>query len=603
MKKIIFTKLKTNIKISFYSSTYDQEFIFACQKLKPNMKFDYNGDRTWYILIPIKTNNDYLENISLYSEILSFFEKSEQDKLIQFFNKKNKKLYENKLINEKLKQEELIKFNDNINRYPTLYNHQKDGIKFLLEKSFDYNGIIIADEMGLGKTKMSIVFCEIKNFKKILVVCPASLKYNWEREIIIVNNYANVCILPQCTPDENTKYFIINYDILIKEFTFEKLEEENKFKVTINENSFLAKYKFDIMLLDEAHYLKNQTSKRSRVITELSDIINIIIPITGTPLKNKTKDIFNLLKIIKHPLGNNFFNFGRRYCAGYDNGFGWNFDGSSNTAELHEKLNPIMLRRLKKDCLDLPEKIINEIFIDLPVNMEKTYYNAFQEYLTFVKDVKLANKNTFETNVKINNIIQAQELVKITLLKQICSISKADMLKEKINNMLEEDPERKIVIFSQFDKIINLLYTHYEKISVKLTGATSQINRQKAIDNFQNNEKIKLFIGNLQAGGVGITLTRSDTVIFADLAWTPSEHEQAMDRLHRIGQKNNVNVFYFITKNTIEEDIYNLLKTKGQNINKIIDGIDIIGKNKQLSIFSEFTNIMDTWTLNLFSLH
>jgi SWI/SNF-related matrix-associated actin-dependent regulator 1 of chromatin subfamily A len=593
MKKIIFRKLKTNIKISFYSSTYDSGLVSACQKLKPNIKFDYSGDKSWYILIPEKTNNNYLEDISLYSEILSFFEKSEQDKLIQFFNKKNKKLYENKLKNEKLKQEEIVKFENNINRYPTLYRHQKDGVKFLLEKSFESSGIIVADEMGLGKTKMSIVFCEIRNFKKIIVVCPASLKYNWEREIVTVNNYASVCILPQHVPDENTKYFIINYDILIKEFDFEKLLKKDTFKITVKEDSFLAKYKFDAMLLDEAHYLKNQTSKRSKVIVELSNMIDITIPISGTPLKNKTKDIFNLLKIIKHPLGNSFFNFGRRYCNGYENGFGWNFDGSSNTTELYEKLNSVILRRLKKDCLDLPEKIINEVFIDLSANMKKVYYNAFQEYLTFVRDVKLVNKNTVEVNIAINSIIQAEELVKITLLKQICSISKADMLKEKIDDMLEEDPERKIVIFSQFNEIINLLYAHYEKISVKLTGATSQTNRQKAVDNFQNDEKVRLFIGNLQAGGVGITLARSDTVIFTDLAWTPSEHEQAMDRLHRIGQKNNVNVFFFITKDTIEEDIYRLLKAKSKNINKIIDGIDIIEK-EQISVFSEFTNNIKT---------
>lgn len=585
MKQILFEKLRTNIKISFYSSYYDSGLVSACQKLKPLAKYDGKG--AWYVLLPLNSNDDYLEDIETYKDILSYYDVNESNKLIEFLKKKNEKNYILREEKEKLKKDYLIKFEKEISRYPALYKHQKDGVKFLLEKYLDGNGAILGDSMGLGKTKQTIVFSEIQNFNKILIVCPASLKYNWEREIKMVNEYSNVCILPQNIPNENTKYFIINYDMLIKEFDYEK--ENNKIELKLHDDSFLKKNNFDIMLLDEGHLVKAQNSKRSRAVLELMNNINFIIPISGTPIKNKTKDIFNLLKLVRHPLGNNFFNFALRYAGAYKSAFGWNFDGSSNLEELHEKLKTIMIRRTKEECLDLPEKIINEIYIDLPTENEKEYNNAFADYLNFVREVKLANKDEHEKDFKIQSIIQAEELVKLNLLKQICSKSKFTMLKERIDDMLEEDSNRKIVIFSQYNEIINLLFDKYKKISVKLTGSTSQINRQKAVDEFQNNEKIKLFIGNIIAGGVGITLTRSDTCIIIDFPWTPSDISQATDRLHRIGQKNNTNIFYFITKDTIEEEIYKLLKKKSDIINKAIDGIDLKNAREKTNIFSELT--------------
>ena len=584
MKQILFEKLRTNVKISFYSSYYDSGLVSACQKLKPLAKYDGKG--AWYVLLPLNSNDDYLEDIGTYKDILSYFDINESSKLIDFLKKKNEKNYKLREEKEKLKKDYLVKFNDEIKRYPILYKHQIEGVKFLLEKYIDGNGAILGWEMGTGKSKTSIVFCEIQNFNKILIVCPASLKYNWEREIKMVNEYSNTCILPQNIPDKNTKYFIINYDMLIREFDFEK--DGNKVILTLHEDSFL-KNNFDVMLLDESHLVKSPNSKRSKAVLELMNNINFIIPISGTPLKNKTKDIFNLLKLVRHPLGNNFFNFGLKFCGGYKSPFGWNFGGSSNLIELNEKLKEVMTRIKKEECLDLPEKIINEIYIDLPEEFEREYNNAFQDYLTFVREVKLANKEEREKDNKIQSIIQAEELVKLNLLKQICSKSKFDMLKERIDDILEEDSERKIVIFSQYNEIINLLFDKYKKIAVKLTGSTTQLNRQKNVDDFQNDNKVRLFISNILAGGVGITLTKSDTVIIIDFPWTPSDLSQAIDRTHRIGQKNNVNVFYFITKDTIEEEIYKLLKKKSGIINKAIDGIDLENVREKSNVFSELT--------------
>jgi SWI/SNF-related matrix-associated actin-dependent regulator 1 of chromatin subfamily A len=385
-----------------------------------------------------------------------------------------------------------------------------------------------------------------------------------------------------------TKYYIINYDALIKEFSFEKDKiRANRTNVILNEKSIFNKIKFDTVFIDEAHYIKNN-SKRTMATLEISDKIKHVIPITGTPIKSKVKDIYNLLVAVEHPLSKKgYFPFAQRYCGAYYNGFGWTYDGGSNLEELHEQLKPYMIRKLKEDCLDLPPKIVTEVYVDLTKEGEAEYETAFEDYIEFVRNEKLKYEDEMTKNIVVRNIEYAEHLVKLNLLKQICSRDKLPLIYERIEDLLEEDEDRKVIVFSQYTDTIVKIFSKFKDKAVKLTGSTSIENRQKAVDDFQNDPKIRVFVGNTIAGGVGITLTKADVVIMVDLLWTPADHIQAEDRAHRIGQHASINVLYFIVKDSVEDYIFDILQKKRQIINKVIDNVDYENDNEKISMLKD----------------
>lgn len=436
--------------------------------------------------------------------------------------------------------------------------------------------LFITDGFNLThNTRTAIVYSEIQDFEKVLIICPASLKLNWKKELKMINPSATICVLPKDTYNMFTKYYIINYDMLIKQFEFKEHEAlKNRVTLEIKEDSFLSKVKFDCMLIDEAQYIKND-SKRTKVVLYLTNTAKFTVPISGTPVKSKTRDLFNLLVAVKHPITyDGFFNFGVKYCAGEQTKYGWDFNGSSNQEELHQKLKPFMIRRLKEDCLDLPPKIITEVYTELSADDKKLYDDAFDNYISYVSHENRKKHDVITANLLTKNVEYAEHLVKLNLLKQVCANSKLPMVFERIQDLLDEDENRKIIIFSQYIDVISKVFSKFKKVAVKLTGSVSMEQRQKAVDDFQTNPDVRLFIGQTLAGGVGITLTKADTVIFVDLLWTPSDHVQAEDRAHRIGQHASVNVLYFITQDTIEEDIFELIQSKKKNIDKIVDNKD-----------------------------
>jgi SWI/SNF-related matrix-associated actin-dependent regulator 1 of chromatin subfamily A len=250
----------------------------------------------------------------------------------------------------------------------------------------------------------------------------------------------------------------------------------------------------------------------------------------------------------------------------------WDFSGSSNLHQLYDETKEQIIRKKKEDCLDLPPKIYNKIYLQLSKKEQAEYNAVFDRYIKFLREEKLANLEFYEADRKIRNIIYTQSLVEIGLMKQLTSKFKLPVVISRMEDILEEDDSRKIIIFSQYNETINLLVNHFGERCVKLTGSMNGNQREESVERFQNDKDVRVFVGNIQAAGVGITLTSGDTVMFADMAWTPADHDQAESRPHRIGQKNNVNIFYFITENTIEEKIYDLLETKRNIEKQVIDG-------------------------------
>lgn len=407
------------------------------------------------------------------------------------------------------------KYNDILSKTnKKLYLHQEEGIKFLLSR----NGCILGDSMGLGKTTQSIIAALESGAKKILVVCPSSAKINWEREI---NVFCDETAIVNGKNWEESKFTIINYDILKNFHTIESNVKEN------NTNRELVNAKFDLVIVDEAHYLKNNDSIRGKIMAELSIKYNIpkFWLLSGTPVANRPMDFFNLLKIIKSPIANNWKHFATRYCDGKQffrtlkNGRRkqiWLTDGASNLEELSMKTKNCILRRLKENVLDMPDKIITPMYHKLNDSEVKQYEALWDEY---IEKRKLEGKKT-------NNL--QKELVELVMLRKFIAMQSIPYTIEMAENAIEMGC--KVIIFTNFTEELEALHNHFGKISVKHNGPMSTSKKQHAVDQFQNNPKIKVFVGNIVSAGIAITLTEASVVIFNSFAWVSGLNEQAEDR-------------------------------------------------------------------------
>ena len=415
--------------------------------------------------------------------------------------------------------------------------HQKEAIQKLVEnKKF-----ILADDMGLGKTTSTIIAALESGSKKVLIICPATLKINWKREI---ENYSDKTIYIAESKNFSTEadYVIINYDIL-KNFHDPKKK---------NESQVLAS-NFDLVIIDEAHYIKNVTAQRTKLINDIVKNIDRLWLLSGTPMTSRPIDYFNLLSLIDSPVAKNWMAYAIRYCQGYQFNVGgrkvWNVTGASNLEELRDRTLGLTLRRLKENVLDLPDKIITPVYLRLK---SKQYEEVMGEYYDW-----------YDKNPEESKSLTVQ-FSKLTKVRQIIADEKIAQTIELAENILEQD--KKVIIFCNFTDSLNKITEHFGKAAVKLDGSMSKPERQKSVDEFQDNPKVKVFVGNIKAAGVGITLTAAEAVIMNDLSFLPSDHAQSEDRAYRYGQKNNVLVYYPIFENTIEGVIYDILNNKKQVI-------------------------------------
>jgi SNF2 family DNA or RNA helicase len=420
--------------------------------------------------------------------------------------------------------------------------------KIAIEKLLANNKFILADDMGLGKTTSTVIASLESDVKKVLIVCPASLKINWKREIELYSD-ENVLIVEGKKWGSTFKYYIINYDILKNFHTTENTEDSDAYKIILNEG-------FDLAIVDEAHYISNSQAQRTKLLNDILAKIPKVWLLTGTPMTSRPINYFNLLKIVNSPLTLNWKSYVLRYCKGYQFRVGgrkiWNTSGASNLDELREQTKAVVLRRMKTDILDLPEKIISPIWLELKNSF---YDDELTEFLRISKE----NRKKESLTVTLNRLMK---------LRQLIAIEKVDHTCELIDKVLEQG--RKVIVFTNFTMSLDMIYEKYGKKAVVLDGRMSKDRRQQSVDRFQNEDKVKVFIGNIKAAGVGITLTAADTVIFNDLSFVPADHSQAEDRAYRYGQKNSVLVYYPVFENTIEMTIYNILQKKKEIIDQVM---------------------------------
>jgi len=435
------------------------------------------------------------------------------------------------VIKDNTVKDVVIDFEKYSNRPPL--NHQKESIQKLVENK----RYILADDMGLGKTTSTIIAALETGAKKILIICPATLKINWKREI---ENYTDrtVYIAEGKNFSDKEDFVIINYDI-IKNFHDTKRKNESQ----------ILGANFDLVVVDEAHYIKNAQAQRTKLINDIVKKVDRLWLLTGTPMTSRPIDYYNLLSLVDSPVAKNWMAYVIRYCEGYQFRVGprkvWNVMGASNLEELRDRTSNLLLRRLKEDVLDLPDKIITPVYLRLK---SKEYEEVMGEYY-----------NWYEKNPEESKSLTVQ-FTKLTKVRQIIADEKITQTIELAENIVEQG--KKVIIFCNFTNSLNKICEHFGKTAVKLDGSMSKQERQFSVDQFQENEKIKVFVGNIKAAGVGITLTSGEAVIMNDLSFLPSDHSQSEDRAYRYGQKNNVLVYYPIFENTIEGIIYDILNKK-----------------------------------------
>jgi SWI/SNF-related matrix-associated actin-dependent regulator 1 of chromatin subfamily A len=413
-----------------------------------------------------------------------------------------------------------------------LYPHQHTGVEFLKTKG----RAILGDDMGLGKTRQAIVaLCEACPEGCVLIVCPASLKLNWVREIRAVEPDAAIEVLgAKGYGCEQPRWVIVNYDLLAKN------------------TERLHAVPWSGVVLDEAHFIKNASQRTSQCLKLLGVEGKSIKPyaplqvylLTGTPLTNRPRDLFNLLRAVGHPSAKSFLSFAKRYCGAYRNDYGWVTDGASNLEELNLLMKEVMLRRKKDDVLDLPGKIRTWV----PVSIDDgpaTAHTGFLEWFT-ASDATRPNDREF--------------LSRLTKVRLALHKAKHKAVAERIKDVTAAG--KKVILFCCFQDGI----TRHKKVlgdaAVTITGADTMEQRQAAVDRFQTEAMVTVALCNLIAGGVGITLTAGTHVIFQDLDWVPANHLQAEDRAYRMGQKERVTVEYFVADRTLDGYIGRLMDTK-----------------------------------------
>ena len=456
-----------------------------------------------------------------------------------------------------------------------LFPYQMEGVNFIQSRK---GRALLADEMGLGKTPQALAWLQLNpQARPAIIVVPASLKLNWEREAKAWMTRPNVQILSG-RPAQEYKgdvplgggIIIVNYDILPNTVKKEKDPKSGKVKAVEIPGTgwvdLLQKIKPKALIIDEAHAIKNSDALRTKAVLKLAKSVDHMIALSGTPIVNRPAEFFNPISAVAPQMFPSFWKFAHRYCGAHHNGFGWDFNGASNMEELHQRLtSTIMLRRVKKEVLkDLPEK--TRSLIPMPLSNEKEYRRAELNLIQWLK--------TEFGNEKAEKAKKAEALTRIEALKQLVVKGKLESAVDWIKDFLESG--EKLVVFAVHKNVIDRLMEVFGKIAVKVDGSTPTSIRQQAVDAFQTDDNVRVFVGNIKAAGVGLTLTKASNTCFLECSMVPGDMDQAEDRVHRIGQTaDSVTAWYLLAGDTIEEDIAQLIDHKRKVLAQALDGKDV----------------------------
>lgn len=521
--------------------------------------------------------------------------------------------------------------------------YQKAGIAYLNERE----GALLGDEPGVGKTIQILGLINLdKTLQNVLVICPATLRINWQREAkkwlvkderqwvpyivdsdVAVPEHANLVFIhynrvsigyrackgecggekrktlpcPACKGSgEGRKSNIVCPHCQGRKHVFCKsCNGRGKIPATnLHVIESIKKRKWDLIVADEAHFLKNIDAKRTRAIlgdrynnrAGLADLARKRIFMTGTPIPNRPVEIWPVISVLAPKEFGNFKSFAQRYCGGREEFIGKNkkvfkFDGASNLEELQERLRAhVMLRRLKADVLkDLPSKT-RQVIPLVPTPEAKIliaqemaeWERKFGEEMTLVQaaiDLSAERKdpNGYDQAVEKLKYIQRIAFIEMARVRREVAVVKIPSVIEHLEEMFGEGIP-KIVCFAHHREVIEKIQTHFAKEAVAIYGDVKMADRQKAVDQFQDpKSSVKLFVGGIMAAGTGLTLTAASNVVFAELDWTPGVILQCEDRCHRISQKNSVLVQHLVLDGSLDARMAQMIVEKQEIADRALD--------------------------------
>lgn len=402
---------------------------------------------------------------------------------------------------------------EDIRSHPKIsfYKHQTRGINFLVNRTKAYLG----DDMGLGKTLQTIVASDIVG-QDVVIFCPASLQGNWQREILKFSN-------------RDLKHFeVISYS-------------SRQYPDCTGKT----------VIADEAHYLKNYDTQRSSKFFRCAQQANVVWLLSGTMLTRAGIDAYSPLCILegRTPSKQGYWQFGYTFCYVQKNKFQTKLVGCKNEQFLKERLDPFFLRRTKRECLDLPDKIRREIYFEVDRNLAGESLDLYRKMFDGLGEAKEQESEAWAT------------------VRKKLGIAKVSQAISYIKDSFDELENYPVVIFAHHTVVCETLA---EELKAGLIyGRTPIEQRQKLVEQFQAGQ-LKYLVCNMQSGGTGLTLTTSNHVVFVELDVTPSSIFQAEDRIHRIGQDEKCNIDYLIASESMDVDIYQAVKFKAREIEKVI---------------------------------
>jgi SWI/SNF-related matrix-associated actin-dependent regulator 1 of chromatin subfamily A len=439
---------------------------------------------------------------------------------------------------------------------------QKAGIAYALRTP----NCLIGDEMGLGKTVQALGVLNSIEWKSCLIICPATLKLNWQREarkwlvkrraINIIN--AGDTKLPGCEG-----ITIINYDILGR---FPKFLEQG----------------WDVVIVDEAHAIKNPKAQRTKRVLALKS--QRFIALSGTPMLNRPVELWTIANRCAPNAFQSWWHYTNRYCGATSNGWGRDVSGATNLDELQTKLRQhVMIRRLKKDVLtELPAK--RRQIIELPptkemklvMDEESRLWSMHEDTiaaLTERRDRAAICDNEEEYKAAVGGLKQAWKVAfeSLAIVRKQTALAKLPLCVQHIKDQLEGGVDKIVVFAHHKDVVAGLMAELKEYLPVVVAGDIATDLRQKAVDAFQNAPACRVFIGSITAAGVGITLTASSHVVFCEMDWTPAMLSQCEDRCHRIGQKDSVLVQHLVLEGSLDANMIRKLMEKQEIADLTLD--------------------------------
>ncbi len=457
----------------------------------------------------------------------------------------------------------------------TLRPFQKAGVKYAIEKK----RVLIGDQPGLGKTMESLATVHALNAYPALVICPATLKWNWYKHTRNWLPCKTIQILGTETVGRaDANITIINYDQL-KRY-----------------RDYLVRREFEAVIADESHLVKSSRAARTQYLEEivsgclygrtstgkldrrtkeqLRKPVDVRLLLSGTPLLNRPEELVSQLQILDRlrEFGG-WYGFMRDYAGLSQTGWGMDTSGASNLKILNDRLRAsCYIRRLKSEVLkELPPKQRTMVPTELTNRAE--YDRAEHNLIQWLQET--------QGREKADAAIKAEQLVRIGALKQLAARGKMAAIKEWVEDFLDTD--QKLVLFAWHQEIVRDLAQTFGCDSIYGDGTSASVRQAKA-DRFQNDPEDKLIALNIESGGLGLDLYAASNVIFCELGWNPGKMDQASDRCHRIGQTDNVMEWWFIGRKTIDEDIQQLIERKRSVVDAATDGVE---QTEEVSVLNE----------------